>query len=130
MASFLENIAEYLDDQNVGTAATDIFVGVQPASPDDCVTILGGVGLPPNTNIMELEFPRFQVIVRNKDYSLGDAKLREIRALLHVKIGLQLTDFYILRCHAQQDGGPIGEDNKGRYEFSINFYAEIREQAA
>lgn len=126
MAGFLENIAEYLEDQGVGTAATDIFAYVQPPDPDNCVAIIGATGDPANMYVKELEFPRFQVLIRNAEFADGEAKMAAVRAALHGHIGLTLTDYRVLRLHAQNEGGPIGIDDKGRYEFSINFHGEAR----
>lgn len=135
MDDFLGDIAAYLQNQSVGTAETDIFWGVLPAEPDDCVALLGTVGttLTEARDVSELQFPRFQVIVRNGGYADGLDKLAAVRSALHGIVDLILpvgadpeVDSYrrVLRCHAEQEGGPIGQDERGRFEFSINFIAE------
>lgn len=130
MAEFVDDVAEYLADNGIGNttgASVNIFVGKYPDTPDDLVYIRGiDGGFLPNPNIKELVFPRFQVIIRNTDYATGGTKLKNIRDLLHVLIGQAFDNFYVLRCHAYQEGGPVGQDEKSRYEFSINFHAEAR----
>lgn len=123
---FLSQLADYLQAQGVGTPGTDIFVGKQPATPDNCITLVGVYGGTPNVTIPDLMFPRFQVIVRNTDFEVGSTKLRAVRTALHDMIAMSLTNFFVYYIHADQEGFPIGEDDKGRAEFSINFAAEIR----
>lgn len=129
----LDDICNYLETLGVGVynsaAETpgSIFLGILPADPDDCIAILG---LPGNTlgdarDIPALQFPRYNIIVRNKDYDTGAKKFQEVRTALHGKIGPMLNHFRLMRNHAEQDGGPIGEDPQGRFEWSINFLAEM-----
>lgn len=130
---FLSQLADYLETQGIGYATeqvghpVDIFVGKQPGDPDNCVTIIGEPGIrTPNVNIPDLMFPRFQVLVRNEDFEVGSTKLRACRTALHDKIALSLQNFFCFYIHADQEGFPIGEDDKGRPEFSIHFSSEIR----
>lgn len=128
MANFWDDIADYLQDQGVGTVGTDIFVGKAPPTPDSLIAIIpsNAGSAAPNMYIRDLIYPRFQVYIRNEDWSAGADKLYEVRQALHVKIGLALNNHRALRIHAQQEGGPIGEDGQGRSEFSINFAAEAQ----
>lgn len=130
MAEFIDDVAEYLADQGIGSttgAAVNIFVGKQPDDPDDCVSIWGlEGGQLPNPNVKAFVYPRFQVLIRNTDYAAGGVKLKAVRDALHVLIGATFDNFYVLRCHVQSEGGPIGQDEKDRFEFSINFYAQAR----
>lgn len=138
---FTDELANYLDYLNIGTAGTDIFVNKQPSDVDNCVCLFGlpGTTLQSGRDVPGLQFPRFQVVVRNTDYNDGADKLQAVRTALHGLIGKLLpvtavpaTDPYIrvMRCHAEQEGGPIGEDDKGRAEFSINFIAEYHHYEA
>lgn len=129
---FLNLQADYLEANDID----NVFTKVQPDSPANCVT-LGG--LPGNTlqaqrDVPGLQFPRFQAIIRNENDEDGSAVFQAVRELLHGQVGLILpvgvdvdTEPYIrvMRCHADQEGGPIGEDLKGRLEWSINFSAEF-----
>ena len=136
MLNFLDEIADYLQNQSIGTAGTDIFVNKQPADVDNCVTLLGitGLNLADQRDVKELQFPRFQVITRNTDYNDASDTHEAVRTALHnliqqiLPVGVDVnTTAYIrvMRCHAEQEGGPIGEDKKGRSEFSVNFLAEF-----
>jgi hypothetical protein len=132
-ADFLSQIADYLETQGIGYATAqaghpvDIFVGKVPASPDNCITILGDPGIrQPDVSIPDLMFPRFQVLVRNTSFIDGSTKLRDCRTALHDKIALSLQNYFCYYIHADQEGFPIGEDGEGRPEFSIHFSCEVR----
>lgn len=128
MANFWDDIADYLADEGVGTVGEDIFVGKCPPEPDDCIAIIpGSAGTSqPSMYIPDFIYPRFQIYIRASNFSAGADKLAEVRAALHVKIGLMLNNHRALRIHAQQEGGPIGDDGQGRSEFSINFFAQAQ----
>ena len=132
---FLDEIARHLDVQNLVTEGTDVFVNELPDDPANCVAIFGLIGttVQQQRDVPGLQFPRFQLIVRNTDYNDGADKFQAIRSALHGIIGRTLpasantaTDPYIrvMRCHIETDGGPLGRDDKGRTEFSCNFIAE------
>lgn len=134
MASFLDEMATYLDTQNASLIYTadsgrNVFKGVLPPDPDSCVAILGASPqtLGQNRDVAELQFPKFQVITRSKDYETAASLMALVRATFHGVIGLSLTSYRVLRCHAEQEGGPIGQDEQGRHEFSCNFIAEHHE---
>lgn len=131
MAGFLDDVGTYLAANGVGNVtggSVNIFVGMVPPDPANLVAILGLTGYNiPDMYIKEFIYPRFQIFVRNTDFDTGEAKLKAIRDLLHVQIDLDLTNHKVLRCHADQEGGPLGEDPEtGRFEWSINFSAQAR----
>lgn len=125
MSDFLTEVAEYLEDNSV----TDVFVSVLPdaTKKPNCVALFGLIGANPGASrdVPGLQFPRFQAIVRNEVYKDASTSFQAVRTLLHGKLGLILPNWRVLRCHADQDGGPIGQDDKGLFEFSINFTTEI-----
>ena len=127
MSDFLNEVADYLQSQAVGTVATDIFIGKLPPSPDNCVALFGLIGttLGQQREVAPLQFPRFQVLVRNESYDAASDKLQAVRTALHGKYGLMLANWRVLRCHVETEGGPIGSDDQDRFEFSVNFIAEI-----
>lgn len=126
MADFVNELADYLAGQGVGTVATDIFIGKLPATPDNCVALFGlpGQVIGDAREVASLHFPRVQAIIRNESYDLASNKMEAVRTALHNKYGLDWTSWRVMRMHAEQEGGPIGQDDQGRFEFSINFVAE------
>lgn len=122
MSHLIDNIADYLEDNGVGTVTTDIFVGYMPDSPNSCIAVLDTGGSTPDA-YLPTKSPTFQVLVRALNYNAGKSTLDSIKALLHRKTNLNLVSggdycYYIL---AMSDGGHIGRDEKGLDLFSINF---------
>lgn len=62
---FPNDIAEYLEDQGMGTVGTDIFIGRLHDTPDDCITVYAYAGEEPD-RAWNGEYPRLQIIVRRK----------------------------------------------------------------
>ena len=123
---FLWQLADYLDRENIGDVTSNIFVGFYPDDPDNIIALLYNTGGQPNIDVADFEYPRFQVVIRNTDYVTGAGKLREIRRLLHDKLNVTTENFIALYIQADSEGGSIGKDGKGRFEFSINFASQIR----
>lgn len=125
MSSFLDEVADYVVSQGV-VASAAMKVNKHPPSPDNCVTFLGlpGNALGLQRDVPQLVFPRWQAIIRNTNRQNGAEQLRTLRELLHGQINLILPHYRVLRIHTEQEGGPIGEDGQGRFEYSINFIAE------
>ncbi len=136
MNDFLNEVAQYLDDLSVGEFSSDsgrnIFVGIVPADPANCVCLLGITGptIGVQREVADLQFPRFQAFIRNTAYNAGSDKLQAVRTALHGKYGVILPHWRILRSHADQEGGPIGKNPIGHFEFSINFTTEINAETA
>lgn len=127
MADFIDEIGDYLATAGVGTVATNIFIGELPPDPDNCVALFGlpGQVIGDQREVPSLQFPRVQALIRNKSYDLASDKMQAVRTALHGKYGLLLPNWRVLRIHAEQEGGPIGTDDQDRFEFSINFVAEV-----
>jgi len=127
MSIIIDDIADYLEDQSVGTVGTNIFVGQQPDSPANCVTIIDTGGLRPDIDLPTKK-PTFQVLVRNTDYATGAAKLTSVRNALHNRYNETLVENgnYFYSINAITEGGHIGKDDIGHDEFSMNFEAWVR----
>lgn len=126
--SFLSELTDYLDREGIVHSSgndVDIFVSRAPDDPDDLVALFGLVGTPPSKYIADFEYPRFQVYVRNIDYMAGETKIRQIRTLLHDKLTVVTEHFVCKYIQADSDIIPIGQDDKGRYEFTLNFSSQI-----
>lgn len=133
MSDFLNELADYAVTQTgIGTVGTDVFVGNLPALPDDCQALFGLPGTFINNarEVASLGFPRFQVVSRAESYETASDNLTAWRTALHNKYAIILPHFRVLRCHAEQEGQPIGKDDQGRFEFVINFVAEYNAETA
>lgn len=128
MANIIINdIADFLAAHGIGTVMVDIFVGHQPDSPVNCVTVIDTGGMAPPIDF-DSKKPTFQILVRNTSYSAGHILLDSIRDLLHNLYGLTLVTGgnYFHSINAMSEGGHIGRDEAGNDEFSMNFSAYVR----
>jgi hypothetical protein len=122
-----EQIAEYLQDQSIGTLATDLFVNFKPAqAPDDCIIVYDVSG--PTEQEIPTSYPGFQIYVRNVENKLAYGQSMDIYDTLHALSNVTLVSgenfFYYIR--ASQTPGSIGHDDSDRSEFSINFQTYVR----
>ena len=82
-------VSEGALDLTIGGANGNLFVGREPDSPDNCVTIFDTPGGPPQlvlgTDGNEYYSPMVQVRVRNNDYRIGYNLAHDIMVALHAK---------------------------------------------
>jgi|GEM_PF-6714915 len=125
------DILQYLEDQGVGVQTETLFRSFLPDTLDTesfAISAYESAGLTPDIYI-PTDQPRFQIIVKSKDYDTGKNKLAEIFSTLHKRnLNSTLvsggTFFYYI--HADSSGGNIGRNDAGYDEFSINFTTKVR----
>ena len=83
-----EDVRDILDAANIivwqggsSSGGWPLFIGSEPADPNDCVTLYDIPGEPPNPKWL-LDFPRFMVRVRSDNYVAGFNKCEEIKDAL------------------------------------------------
>mgnify|MGYP001042074308 FL=1 len=116
----LEAISKYLEEEDVGTAGVDIFLGLIPDKPDSCVALFEYAGGPPDLH-WPGEYPGLQVRVRSTSYSGGRAKIGEIVDLLHGLHEQELSGTRYLLIKARGSPEVLKRDGSGRVEFFVNF---------
>jgi len=111
------------------TFATDIFIGKEPTTPDNCVTIFDTGGGAPQLTFTQgerYEYPTFQIRVRNKSYLVGMAAIEAIKESLHGRAqeSWNGTLYSVVYCSS----GPalLDWDDSNRCRFIINFNAQRR----
>lgn len=126
METFIEDVAQYLEDNNIGTFETDIFVNQLINEPDNQVSVTQGSGAQPSTYV-EVARPTVQILVRNTDYDAGWQKMLAIFGLLHQKYDtIDMGDTDVMKIDALQEPTPLGQDESERYIFTCNFLFTIR----
>ncbi len=116
----LEAIGGYLEEKDVGTVGVDIFLGLIPDQPDDCVVLFEYAGSPPDLHWTG-EYPGLQVRVRSVSYSGGRAKIGEIVDLLHGLHEQELGGTRYLLIKARGSPEVLKRDSGNRLEFFVNF---------
>jgi len=116
-----EAFMSYLAAEGFGTVGTDLFLGFQPDSPDDCITIYDTA--PPvltESQGLQVDNMTCQVLVRNVDY----LQARDTIADIHHKIvgydGV-MGNFDVTAVFIEQAPASIGLDEKGRAEWSAHY---------
>lgn len=128
MSFFIDDIADYLEDQSIGTVGTNIFVGNLPTNaPDDSVLVKVTGGAAPD-HYLPTRMPSFQIYVRNSEYSAGTTKVEAIITAINKRTNLKLVTggnyFYYITLEG--DYGHIGRDENERDEFSMNYSCLLR----
>lgn len=119
MATLLDEVVSYLVSQNLGTFGTDLFVGFEPDTPTNTVTLYPTGGEPPNA-LGGKEFPTVQVRVRSGTYLDGYNKAEAIYAVLHRQRDFLST--FRGRCFALQSSPMfLGKGVNGEFIFTQNF---------
>jgi len=118
------DVANYLENQGIGTVSTDIFIGhIRPASqyvPVNSIFVQNTGGYPPQRflqTVTELRRPSVQVLVRWSSYEAGQAKAEAIYDALE---SASISGY--LDIVADQSA-PIflGLDENNNYGWSLNF---------
>lgn len=123
--SLIADIAQYLDDLEIGTLSTNIFYSYLPDAVDNAICVLDTGGPQPDKDLPTKE-PMFQIFIRSTSYATGKALLDSVRAALHQKSGVTIGSTFFFFILANSEGGHLGRDEKGLDEFSINFHARTR----
>jgi len=132
MATLLENIAAFLEENEIGTSGTDLFVGFMPddfsGSEDNVVMIDQVGGVAPDVDL-PIAKPTVQIIVRNKDHATGMAKMQAIFDLfhgMHDDFVLEEDGADIMRVFAMNEPQHMDRDEEGRDLFTCTFVFQYR----
>lgn len=85
--SWLEDIGQYLDDNNIGTLETDIFYRGFDEDEPNCIALYDQAGQPAtltNNKSVKLEKPELGIRVRNESGDVSSDKADEIYNLLNL----------------------------------------------
>ena len=116
----LSDIGNYLQVQGIGTLGTNIFLGMVPDRPDNCIVLFEYAGSPPDL-YWNGEYPGLQVRVRNKSYAAARTKIGEVMAALHGLHEQTLSGTRYLLIKARGSPEVLKRDNNNRVELFVNF---------
>lgn len=131
MNSASEDIKDMLlaDSDLALTFAQDLFVGKEPAMPDNCVTIYDTPGYPPILtlgNDAEYYYPSVQIRVRNRSYLNGYAMISSIVRTLHGRANESWNGITYTAVICVSDPAILDWDENGRVRFISNFNLQRR----
>lgn len=116
----LKEIGTYLQSYGIGTLGADLFLGLMPDQPDNCIALFEYAGSPPDLH-WPGEYPGLQVRVRNKGYAAAREKIEEVIQKLHGLHEQELSGTRYLLIRARGSPEVLKRDNNNRVELFINF---------
>ena len=124
-----QELAEYLEDEGIGTIGTDIFVGYQPDTPDNCITIYDETApVLDESQAQKVDLLGVQILVRNKIYLTAGEKAYTIHKNIvgfggeaFIEGGSVVTDLYVATTPAS-----IGKDTQNRNEWSSHYSMRVQ----
>jgi hypothetical protein len=106
------------------TFGTNLFIGREPTSPDNCVTIFDTPGGPPALTLdnIDYNYPSIQVRVRNNDYLTGWGLIDDIKNFLHGKSHETWngTRYELIACTVEPAMLDWDENNRARFVTTFN----------
>lgn len=127
--SMLDDIAEYLEDQNIGTVAVDIFCDYMPETPDAVIAIFDYPSVPPQHTMGDsgpvLQHHRLQVLVRGAEGGTGTVAARDqaraIYDLLVTQVGTTINNKLYVDIAAVEEPHLLDRDSSQRATYAVNF---------
>lgn len=117
-------------DSTLGlTFALDLFIGKEPATPDNCVTIFDVGGYPPALTLDgsgNYYYPSIQIQVRNRSYTEGLELIQDIIRSLHGRHGETWNGTLYTAIVCQNDPGVLDWDESNRVRFVSTFNLQRR----
>ncbi len=111
------------------TYGTDLFIGVEPTSPNNTVTIFEGISSEPMLTYNKEErydYPAIQIRIRNENYVNGYALSEIIRASLHGRANETVNGTYYSLIKCSNGPSHLDYDKNNRPRFIINFEIQRR----
>lgn len=132
MNSFAEDLKDILADESslALTFGTDLYVGKEEATPDNCVTIFETPSFPPMMTFEQMESNYFyssaQIRIRNRDYQIGYDLARNIMTLLHGRANETWNGTLYTVIQAMGEPALLDWDANDRCRFILNINAQRR----
>jgi len=126
-----EELALYLQTMGHGTKNVDLFLGFQPDSPDDCITVYDeSASVLEESHALSTDACGVQVLVRNQSYTAARDALIAIHQDLagfggepFVSGGKMVHAVFIVTSPTS-----IGRDDKGRSEWTAHYWMRVESQ--
>lgn len=124
-----EQLALYLQANGVAVQNTTLFLGFQPDSPDNCVTVYDETSpIIEESHALDVDQFGVQVLVRNISYTGARDKTMEIHRLLAGFGGVPFVDGgdIVHALFVDIPPAPIGRDDNGRSEWSAHYRMRVK----
>lgn len=129
----IKEITQYIKDNSSLIIGSNLFSGHRPLNaPVECVVVLENAGGKPEFSIPDSVEKAVQILTRAETYFTARANAYAIYWFLHGKAGIALPiittgeEYLVNVIEAMNVPQPIGQDEKGLWEFSTNFIFRIQ----
>lgn len=124
----LDEVSTYLQSQGVGTVNRDLFLGLRPAEPPECLTLAEYAGNA-MTYVQEradplYESPQLQVIARSADYMRARTLAKSAWSVLARLTNSILSGTRYLSIRPNSSPALIGRDQNGLILIGFNCTVE------
>lgn len=126
----LDDLAVFVEAAGHATRNIDLFLGVLPETPSECIALTEYAGDQPlrnqadgaaRTGAQGGERPRVQLIVRSETYSAGRALIQAVWQTLDGIVNETINGTFYVRCQAMQSPFLLRKDDNNRDLFAANF---------
>lgn len=122
---FLDDIGDLLETAGLGAVGAVIFSPDMPDRPDHAVQLRGYPGEPPefdhDSPLPALRYPRFQVLVRDRDYAAARLTAEAIYLALCGVVNQTINGRHYLRVEALGEPSPLPRDQSNRALVVTNY---------
>jgi len=119
MGMLIDDIASYLEDEEIVTVGTDLFVSELPFDVSDCLALVLAPSPAPN-QALAYYTQAIDIRARYANYEEGYNKLKEIFDLLHRKNNYTLGNYYVYISLAASLIQDNGRDIERRHLFQLS----------
>lgn len=131
MNSTADDVKEMLEtESSLGLVfPTNLFVGREPTSPDNCVTLFDTGGFGPLVTLDGANnyfYPSIQVLVRNRSYPAAYDLIHSIVSTLHGRSNEVIDGTTYLSIVCASEPAFLDWDENGRVHFVSNFHIQRR----
>lgn len=118
-------------DTSLGlTIGNNLYVGKEPTTPDNVVTIYDSYGFPPQVTLNgkgeDYYYPAIQIRVRNRDYRVGYNLAHNIMVSLHGRAQQTWNGTLYTVVYCTSDVALLDWEDNGLCRFLINFNIQRR----
>ena len=125
--TFVEQVMEYIENENVAEIGDDLYMTSLPSSPDIAAAIRPTGG--PEADVkLKYDSPTVQVTTRSDgDPRNGYELAKDIYDVLHGFAGVLIAGgYHVVSCYGiQSEPADIGRDENNRVRYSQNYQFEI-----
>ena len=125
-----EMLEDFGDSSGISvTFGSNLFIGLEPDKPDNCVTIFDTPSMTPQLTLegtAQYEYPSVQIRVRNNNYVTGWALINDIKNALHGRAQETWNSTLYSVIYVSSGPAMLDWDENGRVRFILNLNIQRR----